>query len=125
MAWVAGLALSFLLRSQPWQVVQRNIGDWLKPSTFAAVVFACIQIGFLPLPHWGTGLVFVWTGDNYESLLYERLLKWGFEGLLHLNGWYHLFAVLDAALAGLVMFVGLAVGLSWANRLYRNRSGSG
>ena len=81
-------------------------------------VFAGIQVLFILLSNWGTGLVFIWTGDTYQSLLDERIIQLGLEAIRQLDNWYHIFGVLDAALTGWVIFVGLVVGLARSHQFY-------
>lgn len=70
------------------------------------------------VPGAGTALNIGWSGIFFQSRFQDNLLRWGLDGLVATPGWCHLFSVIDAALVGIVLALGLALGLRAARVVY-------
>ena len=92
----------------------------------AAAVFALVQALFVgvdlmlgPDDHLGVGLITAWSGYFYESRLLDNLARWGLESVVATKNWFHYAAIIDAALTGMAMAVGLSAGLIAADTWYQ------
>ena len=86
-----------------------------------AAVFALVQTVFVLADDHGTGLMFVWDASTYESRAEDDLYKWGWEGILSSENWFHYAAIIDAALTGIALAIGLTVVLIFAGDRYQER----
>jgi hypothetical protein len=126
LALMAGAGLSYAVYDQPRADWRIGAGWWLRRLAVVAVVFCLVQTIFVvvdlmlgPQRDLGTALMFTWSGYTYKGGLYDTLDRWGLEGILSMDNWFHVPAVVDAALTGLVLAAGLSVGLIVAGRRYR------
>lgn len=127
LALVAGAGLSAVVYDQPMAGWRLGVGRWLRRLALVAAVFALVQGVFVtvdlilgPDRDMGTGLMFAWSGYTYQSGLSELLRKWGFDWVLTNEYWYHAPAVIDAAMTGIVLMLGLTAGLIVAAKSYWN-----
>ncbi len=126
LALVAGVGLSYAVRDQPMAGWRIGIGRWVRRLAASALAFALGQLAFVavdvalgPGRVLGTGLTVVWSGFTYESFLSALLPQLGLERLLSSDHWFHYLGVLDAALVGVVLALGLSAGLIVAGRRHR------
>jgi hypothetical protein len=100
-----------------------GLGSWLRRLGLSAGFFVLAQ-GFLLLARSELFLAVVWTGSAYNANL-RRLRQAGWWQQLHgqYPAWLHGLTLLDAALVGVVLAIGLTAGLLIAaNRLARWRA---
>ncbi len=80
-----------------------------------ALTFSAIQIAFILVGDRGTGIVIARTGSFYKATFsrYETTTGW----LMNLcPQWFNYLALLDAALVGIVLTLGIAIGSMLAHR---------
>jgi uncharacterized caspase-like protein len=121
LALVSGAGLSLAVYDQPLAGWRMSPGRWLLRLAVVAAVFALAQALFVLARDYGTGLMFVWDGSLYESRMEDNLIAWGMEGVYATRNWFHYAAIIDAALAGIALAVGLTVGLVVAGNWYQER----
>jgi hypothetical protein len=63
--------------------------------------------------------MFVWDGSVYESRVEDNLVAWGWEKVHATRNWFHYAAIIDAALTGIALAIGLTVGLVVAGNRYQ------
>jgi hypothetical protein len=107
-----------------WRI---GAGRWLLRLVVVAMAFALVQVVFVvidvmlgPEAHLGTALMFGWSGYTYRSGLYDILRNWGLESVLSTDNWFHYPAIVDAALVGIALALGLTTGLIIAGNRHRN-----
>jgi hypothetical protein len=129
MALPAGLGLSLVLFDQPKMGWKLGAGQWLLRLGAVGLFFAIVQGTFILAEQWigadnytlGLGLVFGWSGYFFRNNLTDPLIRIGLGGITSLANWYHYPAILDSALTGIVLALGIAAGLIVADRRYRRR----
>jgi uncharacterized membrane protein len=118
--------LSYIVYDQPMARWRIGAGRWLLRLAVVAVAFALVQVVFVavdvmlgPQGDLGTGLMFAWSGYTYKSGLYDILKNRGLEGVFSIDNWFHYPAIVDAALVGIVLALGLSAGLIVAGNRHR------
>ncbi|GAB4528275.1 MAG: hypothetical protein Kow0063_04330 [Anaerolineae bacterium] len=119
LALVAGVGLSLAVYDQPLAGWRIGVRRWGLRLTIVACVFALVQFVFFRARDYGPGLIFAWSGFFYQSRLRDPLIHWGLESVLSIENWFHYAAVIDAALTGIAMAVGLSAGLIAAHNWYQ------
>jgi len=126
----AGLGLSLATFDQPlggWKIGAKR---WLLRLVIVALLFTAVQVGFVRAElaasagsayTLGLGLVFAWSGEFYSHHLPDLLHPIGLGGITTFENWYHLPAILDSALTGIVLAVGITVGLIISSQSYRRK----
>jgi hypothetical protein len=125
LALLAGAGLSYAVHDQPLAGWRIGAGRWLLRLAVVAAIFALVQALFVavdlmlgPAGDLGTGLMFAWSGYTFKSGLYDILVNLGLERVFSVDNWFHYPALVDAALTGIVMALGLSAGLIVAYRWY-------
>jgi hypothetical protein len=119
LALVAGAGLSAAVYDQPQAAWRVGIGRWFVRVAVPAATFALVQAVFALAQDYGSGLIFAWTGFFYRSRLHDNLIRWGLEGITATENWFHYAAVIDAALTGIAMALGVTTGLVFAAVQYQ------
>jgi MFS family permease len=129
LALVAGTGLSQATYDQPRAGWHIGAGRWLLRLVIVMLAFALVQAIFVqldilmgPNSDMGAGLVFTWSGYFYRSRLGSTLNAWGLQGILDSEYWFHYAAIIDAALTGVTLTVGLTAGLTLTNKWYQKWS---
>jgi hypothetical protein len=130
LALAAGAGLSLAVHDQP-AAHKTGASRWVLRLAAAAAALALVQGAFaavqvrLDSARLGSGLMFAWAGDLYRVLLPNGLARWGLEsaaaGVQENRIVFHYVAVADAALTGLALAAGLAIGMFRAGERYRER----
>ena len=105
--FVMGLGLTLALYGQPRTGHKLGIGSALLRVTLAAAVSAGIQAVFIWVPDTGGALDIALSRNFYASNFPDRVSE----------TWLTWLALIDAALAGVVLTIGLNIGLAQASRL--------
>jgi hypothetical protein len=108
-AFVMGLGLSLALYGQPRTGHKLSIGSALLRVGLAAAVSGGIQAIFISAPDTGAALD-VALSLNFFAAYFAEIVP---------QSWLSWLAIIDAALAGVVLTIGLNVGLGQANQLAR------
>jgi hypothetical protein len=119
LALVSGVGLSLAVYDQPLAGWRIAVGRWFLRLAVVASVFALVQAVFVLVRDHGTGLMFVWDGSVYESRVEDNLVAWGWEKVHATRNWFHYAAIIDAALTGIALAIGLTVGLVVAGNRYQ------
>jgi hypothetical protein len=111
MGFLAGLGLSMALHAQPRVGWRPGIGRWLPRLGSAIMTFVLTQWIFIVGRDEGPGIAVAWAGSFYKaeftryiSALWPQLA----EGCPQ---WFDYLALLDAALVGTVLSIGITAGL--------------
>lgn len=135
MSLLAGFGLSLVVHDQPsrgWRP-ELNLGHRVLRLLVVAAIFAGMQAVFVSAAlaterpgGWGGGLMFAWQHAFYRSMLPNMLERWNLRGLgddLEAIPYAHYYAaVIDAALTGAALALGLTHGLISADRHIRRQA---
>lgn len=115
LGFAAGLGLSLALYGILDSSGRRGGGVWPLRLLTAVLSFVLVQWVFVAAGDKGPGIAVSWSGGFYRAE-FEPLSWWGAgpDRVLH---WYDGLALLDAALVGLVLVIGLVLGLRAAGHL--------
>jgi len=105
--FVLGLGLSLALYGQPRTGERLGVGSALLRVGLVAGISAAIQAVFLWVPDTGAALDVALSVNFYNAFFRDSAV----------SAWLEWISLLDAALAGVVLAVGLTEGLTLANRL--------
>jgi hypothetical protein len=113
LGFVAGLGLSLALHDQPRAGWHLGILRWLLRLTVAALAFVLAQAIFIiaggPRPH---SLPIVRSARYYYAEFFGFVeMRWPWLAVDCCTGWPSYLALIDAALVGVVLTVGIAAGL--------------
>jgi hypothetical protein len=116
LGFLAGLGLSAAVFDPPVAGRRLGFGRWALRLGGIGLFFALLQITFVLAGNKGTGIVLTWSGDYY----YARLL-WLVESLAvgsgdRFLGWAPAIGVLDAAVVGVALALGITAGLVLSHR---------
>jgi hypothetical protein len=123
LTFLAGIGICLVVFDQPmsgWRIGARR---WLVRLTGVASIFASIQIIFVLAEELDIGsmLVFGWSGSFYRSYLDRPLGFLGLEDLMKISNWYNYASVIDSALTGIALAVGITMGMILASQNYQRR----
>ncbi len=118
MAFLAGLGLSQAVYDQPFKGWHLGPWRWFSRLFIAALTMGLSQAVFALLPDYGANFIFGWSGFFYESRLRETVIHLGFENIVDTTEWFHWVGLVDAALTGIAMALGLTIGLIMALKSY-------
>jgi hypothetical protein len=107
MGFAVGIGLATALFGQPQAGLRLGLRSWLARLGVAAVVGGAVQATFLYAQNQGPGIAIAWGVRYYRdnvSRVNEALAQ-------QLASWWEWIAVLDAALAAVMMTIGIAVGM--------------
>lgn len=114
MGFVAGLGLSAALYLPSPLKRTGGAGGWLLRLCLAALTLALVQLAFILAANKGAGLAIAWGSDFYHSnFIGNDTPRWQ-QVLSFRLKWYEWLALIDAALSGIVMSVGITLGMSRA-----------
>jgi hypothetical protein len=117
LGFAAGLGLCLALYNQPQAGLRMGLRRWLLRLATAAASFGLIHWVFVQDRNLGTGLGFVLSGGFYYAEFMDYPFTWWEWFMAHCDGWYDWMAVVDAALAGIVLTIGITAGLVLAEDL--------
>jgi hypothetical protein len=111
---LVGLGLNLALYRQPQAGLRLGVGRWLLRLGIAVLFFASGQL--LSLAIGDFGLVFTWSGSFFSAYL-EPTIGSRWPGLMgRFPNWHIVLSVVDAALVGIFLTIGLTAGLVLAAR---------
>ncbi|MFQ5343223.1 MAG: CHAT domain-containing protein, partial [Anaerolineae bacterium] len=118
MGFVAGLGLGLGLYGLPLRGAGRRpgIGRWLLSLGAAALIFVLVHRVFIALDYIDRSIPIIWDGGFYRAELtrYGNLVWWQRFMDRYPQQWFNFVAQLDAALVGIVLTLGTALGLQKA-----------
>lgn len=114
MGFVAGLGLSAaLFLPSPLKRAGRT-GAWSFRLGLAALTLALVQLAFILAADKGAGLAIAWGSDFYHSnFIGNETPRWQ-QVLSFRLKWYEYMSIIDAALSGIVITLGVTLGMSRA-----------
>ncbi len=120
MALPAGAALAFAIYDQPMAGWRQRTSQWLLRFSTVGVVFALIQTFFIFYDDKAYSLITTWGGYFFKQEWQHNVGGALFARILEVDRWFHYFAVIDSALAGIVLALGIVTGVLLAARWYMN-----
>ena len=111
MGLVAGLGLSLALYGQPRVGLRLRIRSWLLRLTTAALTFVLAQAVSIVTRDKGGGIAIAWTGNFYRAALSGSEMLWWQQIITSYPQWFDYLALLDAALVGIFLTIGITAGL--------------
>lgn len=124
--FVMGWGLAAALHRQPEAGLHLGLWGWawrLGIAALTCVVLQLVPIAAQTMDSQAQGIVVAWTGAHYQAAYYE-LDAFGLELLKQASArWFDVLGLLDAALLGVVLTIGMTVGVVVAhNRWNRWRA---
>lgn len=111
---LAGAGLAAALYDRPQGEPLLSATGWLPRLAIAALAFALIQAAFITITHDSSqGLAISWNGGFYDAYASRPGLDWTMP-IRQIPGWFNWLAILDSALLGVLITIGVARGMSIA-----------
>lgn len=111
MGFVAGLGLSLAVVNQPRAGRHLGVLRWVARLGTAAVIFALTQTAFILARNKGTGIAIARAGSSYRADFTRYTMPWWQALMERYPRWFDGLALLDAALVGIVLTIGITAGL--------------
>ena len=116
LGFLAGLGLSLALYGPPWVSWPSSWKGWLPRLGVAGAALALTQWVFVQSGDAGRSLIMVWPGATFRTGMSAWAVPWWQELIRRVPGWFNFLALADAALVGLLLSAGIAVGTRLAGR---------
>jgi len=114
---LAGLGLSLALAAFPIERLFSPPQRWGLRAGGAAFIFVLLHSIFIALGDIDRSIAIVWPGRTYRTAFNPYRETWPWQQLMAaIPPWFNLLALVDAALAGFVLAMGMMVGMRQANR---------
>jgi hypothetical protein len=114
LGFVAGLGLSLALYGQPRAGRRLGFGRWLMRLGVAACTIVLTQFVFIVAKDKGPAIAIVWAGSFYEAEFSRFQVAWWQWFMNSYPEWFDYLALVDAALVGIVLTLGISVGMAVA-----------
>ncbi len=109
--FVAGLGLSLGLYAQPRAGWRLGLRGWLPRLGAAALTLVLTQLIFILAENKGPGIAIAWTANFYRATFTSYEMPWWQQFMSFYPQWPKYLALLDAALLGIVLTIGITAGL--------------
>jgi len=116
LGFLAGLGLSLALYGPSWVSWPSSWKGWLPRLGVAGAALALTQWVFVQSGDAGRSLIMVWPGATFRTGMSAWAVPWWQELLRRVPGWFNFVALADAALVGLLLSAGIAIGTRLAGR---------
>jgi hypothetical protein len=116
MGFVAGLGLAVALYDQPRAGWRLGGKSWLLRLVSVALIYALTQAVFVAARDRGPGIAIAWAGSFYKAEFTRYVSAWWPQMMDPSSRWFDYLALVDAALVGVVLTVGITAGLVLAAR---------
>ena len=114
---LAGLGLSLALAAFPIERLLSPAQRWGLRAGGAAFIFVLLHSIFIALGDIDRSIAIVWPGRTYRTAFNPFRETWPWQQLMEaIPLWFNLLALVDAALVGFVLAMGMMVGMRQANR---------
>lgn len=114
MTFVSGLGLAQAARDLP--AYRPGAASTVLRILATALVFALVLGLFTALANYGVGQTYFWSAEFYRYRLDDVLPGWGLAWVMELANWDAIISLVDAALVGVALAVGLMAGMLIAYR---------
>jgi hypothetical protein len=114
MGFVAGLGLSLALYGQPRAGWRLDLGRWLMRLGVAAVTYVTTQSVFFIAKDKGPAIAIACASSFYEAEFSRFQVMWWQRFMNSYPEWFDYLALVDAALVGIVLTLGITAGMAVA-----------
>jgi len=122
LGFLFGLGLSIAVHDQPLAGWRWGSGCWLLRVGTAMLAGVLVQAIFDVARDKGVGLTIAWSGVFYESHFADSVERWWPGLATQFPRWPAYLGLLDAALVGAVLTIGIALGLSLSAARLKKKS---
>lgn len=114
---LAGFGLSLALAAYPIERLLSDSRSWGLRVGLAGIIFVLLHGTFIALGNIDRSIAIVWPGRTYRTAFNPLRETWPWQQIMvTLPSWFNLVALLDAALVGFILAIGMLLGMRQASR---------
>lgn len=114
---LAGLGLSLALAAFPIERLLSDSRRWGLRAGMAGIIFVLLHGAFIVLGNIDRSIAIVWPSRTYRTAFNPYRETWPWQQIMAaVPSWFNWVALLDAALVGFVLAIGMMIGMGQASR---------